>query len=209
MKKRAILYLAIAMLLIELPKTIFGQDTIIVGSFPSAESLKTFTEDMEIMQEALKKQLKDFHINHDSFMKQMEIFKDQMKDFHIDPIVIPDDFSQSFGNTFDKDMFATTVNLQGESKPKEVIVKVEKEIPVMFLTINGGIKSGSVSVEIYDPNGKKQGSFTIENDADENSEVTNGSINRSFKAPMKGKWKVRVDSNKAYGNVFITSIQKQ
>ena len=209
MKKRANLILVVVMLLTGIPKTIFGQDTIIVGSFPSPESLKNLTEGLDIMTEALEEQLKTLHINNDSFMKQMKIFQEQMKDFHIEPIVIPDEITEGVWNDFARDMFATTVNLKGESKTKEVVISVEKEIPAMCLMINGEIQSGNVSVGIFDPDGKKQGSFTIAGVAGEKGEVVNGSINKNFKAPMTGKWKVKIDSDKAYGNIFITSMQKQ
>ena len=209
MKKRANLFLVVVMLLTGIPKTIFGQDTIIVGSFPSPESLKNLTEGLDIMTEALEEQLKTLHINNDSFMKQMKIFQEQMKDFHIEPIVIPDEITKGVWNDFARDMFATTVNLKGESKTKEVVISVEKEIPAMCLMINGEIQSGNVSVGIFDPDGKKQGSFTIASETGEKGEVVNGSINKNFKAPMTGKWKVKIDSDRAYGNIFITSMQKQ
>lgn len=209
MKKRANLFLVVVMLLTGVPKTIFGQDTIIVGSLPSLESLHNMTEGLDIMTEALEEQLKTLHINNDSFMKQMKVFQEQMKDFHIEPIVIPDVITKGVWNDFARDMFATTVNLKGESKTKEVVISVEKEIPDMCLMINGAIQSGNVSVGIFDPDGKKQGSFTIASEAGEKGEVVNGSINKSFKAPMTGKWKVKIDSDKAHGNIFITSMQKQ
>ena len=129
MKKRANLILVVVMLLTGVPKTIFGQDTIIVGSLPSLESLSNMTEGLDIMTEALEEQLKTLHINNDSFMKQMKIFQEQMKDFHIEPIVIPDEITKGVWNDFARDMFATTVNLKGESKTKEVVISVEKEIP--------------------------------------------------------------------------------
>lgn len=208
MKKRAIFYLAIVMFLLAGPKTISGQDTIIAGSFPSAESLKSWTEEWKIISEAFQEQLKTLHINSDSFRRQMEIFNEQMKDFHLDQIVIPNNIPSGFENYFNKDAFATTVNLKGESKTKEVVIDIEKEIPVLLVFINGGVKSGNVSIGIYDPNGKKQGGFSIENDTNGNNEVVNGSINKRFSAPIPGKWKVKVDSDKAFGNIFITSMQK-
>jgi hypothetical protein len=125
-----------------------------------------------------------------------------------DPLVIPDDIAKNFGNDFDRDVFTTTVNLKGESKTKEIVVNVEKKIPVMFLIIKGGVKSGIISVEIYDPNGKKQGGFSIESDNSKIGEIVNGSINKSLKRPIIGNWKIKIDSDKAIGDIFITSIQK-
>jgi len=209
MKKRAILFLVSVMFIqVTTSKTTLGQDTIVGGSFPSAESFKSMTEVWEIMEDAFKEQLKALDINTDSLMKQMELLKEQMEKFPLDPFVIPDDIANNFGKNFERVVFATTINLKGESKTKEIVVNVEQEIPVMFLIINGSVKSGKAIIEIYDPKGNKQGSFTIENENNENNELVNSSINKSLKKPMLGEWKVKVDSDKAIGNVFITTMQK-
>jgi len=209
MKKRAILFLvSVVFLLFGInSRTVLCQDTIATGSFPSTESFKTMTEGWKIMEQAFKEQFKALDLNTDSLKYYLELLNEQIKNLP-DPMVIPDDIAKSFGNNFDRNVYTTTVNLKGESKIKEVVVNVEEKIPVMFLIINGGVKSGIISVEIYDPNGKKQGGFSIESDDSKNGEIVNGSINKSLKKPMIGNWKIRVDSDKAIGNVFITSMQK-
>ena len=208
MKKRAILILATTLILFGTKlKTVYGQDTIVAGSFPSTESLNSMTNALGIMEEALMEQLKALDMNSDSLKYYMGLLNEQMKNLP-DPFVIPDDIATTFGNNFDRDVFATTVNLKGESKTEEIVVRVKKKIPVMFLIINGVVKSGNIIVEIFDPNGMKQGSFSIENDDKNNGEVVNSSMNKSLKAPIKGKWKVKINSVNAHGNINITSMQK-
>ena len=208
---KSILGILTALLLIGiLPSKSFGQDTIIIRTLPSTGSYKMLEEELKIMEDAMKEKVKvmKIQINTDSIMQNMEVFKDQMKHFSEKIVVIPDDFTFNFEHNFEKNVFATTVVLTGDSKNKEVVVKVEKEVPSLSLSINGEVRSGNVNVGIYDPKGKKQGSFSIENENNKDGETVNGSLNKNLSSPMIGDWKVKIESDKAKGNVIVTSIQK-
>lgn len=208
MKKRAILVLATTLILFEAKfKTVYGQDTIVAGSFTSTESFNSMTDALEIMQEALKEQLKALEKNSDSLKYYMEFLNDQMKKIP-DPFSIPDDIAKNYGNDFEREQHFEMVDLKGDSKTRNILINVEKEIPFMFLIIKGELNSGKAIIEIYTPNNIQKGSFKIENIKDENNQSVNSSINKIFKKPIIGEWKVKVQSDKAFGNIIITSIQK-
>jgi len=208
MKKRAILIFITTLFFLgaKLTTTI-GQDTIVAGSFPAIESLSSNIDALGIMQEALKEQLKALEINSDSLNYYMELLNDQMKKVP-NAFAIPDDIAKNYGSDFVREQHIEFIELKGKVETKNILINVEKEIPVMFLVINGEVNIGKSIIEIYDPNNIQQGSFKIQNKKDENNQSVNSSINKTFKKPILGEWKVKVQSDKAFGNVIITSIQK-
>lgn len=227
MKTKAILFLIGSILF---PALANAQDTIYAGSIPSEEYFRQINEQMKIMEYALQEQFKALEINTDSLEKNLErlriqfenipepvIPEDFMKDFqlyfpqdiHVDfPEEFNFDFFQDFRFNVDMDVFSTTVNLDGTSGKKEVLIIVEETTPSMMIDINGEVSSGIVKVEILDPAGKKQGGFSVENSDAPGGEVANGIINKNVKSPATGKWKVVISSDKAVGKVFVSSIQQ-
>jgi len=206
MKNRAILSAIIVILLLGTTiKSAACQDTIYTGSFPSAEDLKAIQEQMKVMEFALQEQFKALDLNSESLEKNLESIREQLE--NMPKIEIPEDFMKEFQFNFERNMFATTVKLEGESGKKEVVIVVEEENPFLHLNINGSVKTGSVRVEIIDPSGKRQGSFTIENSDNGNGEMVNSSINKNIKNPSTGKWKIQVTSEKATGNIYVSSMQ--
>ncbi len=216
--------------------TIQAQDTIYTGAFPSPEAFKELTEQLRIMEFTLQENLKDLEFNADSlafnldrlrmdlenlprplipedFMYDLQenllmFQEDFLKDFQEENYFhFQEDFMRDFDENFQKRFFATTVDLEAESGKKEVIINVEEEIPVLYININGGIKTGNVKVEIFDPEGKKQGSFYIENTDINSKDAVNGSLNKNINMPLTGNWKVMINSEKASGHIFISSMQ--
>jgi hypothetical protein len=59
-------------------------------------------------------------------------------------------------------MFSTSnsIELNGSSDEREIQVEVSEEGCNFSLDLNAEIKKGSIKIEIYDPKGKKRGSFS-------------------------------------------------
>lgn len=202
MKKRAIILPIYVISLLGLSsKTIFSQDTIVSGSF----YVESFNDFLEIMNHAVKEQ---FNMNSDSFNLSFNILLNQKMNILTEVLSVPDNIAYSYGNDFERDVSTTTVTLKGESRTKEIDVNVKNKIPVMFLIIKGGVKSGNIKVEIFDPNGKKYRGFAIGSDESKNGEIVNGALNKSLQTPIIGKWAIRIDSDNAVGKIYVTSIQK-
>jgi hypothetical protein len=200
MRKRAKLFSMGIILVFEITgKSAFSQDTVFTPTVLPPESYNKFIENWDIMWQALEVQFK--LLDTDSLNYYMKLLNEQMKNLP-EPLEIPD-----FITSYNRDVSNTTVNLNKESKLKEISVSVDKEIPILSLNIKGRVSSGSVDVEIFDPKKVKQGGFTIVNDDNKNGEMVYGSINKSVNEPLHGIWKIIVSSQNAYGNIYITSIK--
>ncbi len=214
MKKRAIILpLFIMFLYGASARNSLAQDTIVGGTYPDWElsdeereeldkQMELLDEQMELLDEQLKamdeelmKHLETIDFHHDSLMMQLELMEIDMHDFSVDL------------HDFVDKVFTTNVKVTGDSKTKEVNIDVEEEIQMLNVMIDGIVTSGNMDVGVYDPSGKKKGSFSIECDTDSSGEEVHGLLNRNYNAPMAGTWKVKINSEKAHGNVMITSLQ--
>lgn len=238
MKTRAILFFVQILLITAIyNQPAAGQDTIYPGSFPSSEAFKELTEQLRIMELTLQENLKNLEFNSDSLamrldelrinmeqlprplipedlmydlQQNLKVFEeDFMKDFQEEKYFqFQEEFLRDFEENFSKGYFSNTIQLKEESGKKEVLIKVEEDVPAISVNINGAITNGQVRVEIFDPAGKKQGSFSIENTNSSSKEVVNGSLNKNINSPAKGDWKVVVNAEKASGHIFINSMQQ-
>ena len=205
MKKRAFLFMVVTLILFGFKnEKISAQDTKLDSSI---DSLNSTTGALGIMHEALMEQLKALEINSDSLEYYMEILNQKLEKMDIS-FSIPDEIVKQYGKDFEREHNNTLIELKGEIKTKEIIVNVEKEIPALFFVINGKIEFGKSVIEIYDPNNKQLGSFKLQNTNDKNKQSVNNSINKTFKNPILGEWKVKVQSEKASGSIVVTTIQK-
>jgi len=207
MKERAILFIVISLILLGLKKDIInGQITMAPSLYSTTDSLNSAPDALGIMQKALMEQLKALEISSDSLEYYMGVLNDKLKKMDMS-FFIPDEIAKDYGNDFDRDHKNEIVELSGETKTRNIPISVEKSIPVLFIIINGEVNSGKVIIEIYDPNNNKLGSFKLQNN-NTNNQTVNNSINKTFKNPTIGEWKVRVDSEKAFGSIAVTTIQK-
>jgi nitrogen fixation protein FixH len=113
------------------------------------------------------------------------------------------------------------LNFYGDSETKEIKIEVKDERSSFDLKILSSVQSGELKVEIFDHEGKKQGSFSvgcqldkkiIETDkktkADNFIESVNGNIRKSVQNPVPGIWVIKIYPQNAVGNLRMDFIQE-
>ena len=103
---------------------------------------------------------------------------------------------------------------QGESKKAEVKVKSTKEYNYLVLKLRCQLTAGNITVEIYDPESKKQGTFTIKTDDPpvigentQSQQKVSGQLSKVFRKPLTGDWILRATPSSAEGNLSIDITQ--
>jgi hypothetical protein len=102
--------------------------------------------------------------------------------------------------------FQRTIQLDEHKKNEEIIIKIEKQTKKFKLMIDTSVTSGKLTIEIYDSNEKKQGTFSVGTQLNiENSERAQGNINKSLIDPQAGNWKVKIIPINAKGMIQINT----
>lgn len=97
-----------------------------------------------------------------------------------------------------------TIFLENNSKTEEVIINIEEQTQRFELMINSSVSAGKLTIEIYDPNGTKQGNFSVGTQLNsDKSEKVNGNIIKSLNEPQTGDWKVKIIPAEATGIIGI------
>ncbi|MEM7186862.1 MAG: hypothetical protein AAF466_09400 [Bacteroidota bacterium] len=107
-----------------------------------------------------------------------------------------------------------SIKLDNSSKKEEIKIEVADDVKCLGIGLNSTISEGSLTVEIFDPNGDKQGNFSVESQMSsssssegKNSEMVCGQLNKTIKEPMKGDWVVKLKPKKVTGKIQINSYQ--
>lgn len=99
------------------------------------------------------------------------------------------------------------IRIKQDSKEETVIIKIKEQTKKLDLTINSSITTGKLTIEIYNSNGKKQGTFSVGNQLNiDNSEQAQGNITKSLTEPQAGNWKVKIIPVNAKGIVQINTL---
>ncbi len=102
--------------------------------------------------------------------------------------------------------FQRTIQLDEHKKNEEIIIKIEKQTKKFELMIDTSVTSGKLTIEIYDSNEKKQGTFSVGTQLNiKNSERAQGNINKSLIDPQAGNWKVKIIPIRAKGMIQINT----
>jgi cytochrome c-type biogenesis protein CcmH/NrfF len=103
--------------------------------------------------------------------------------------------------------FQRNIQLEDCKENEEIIISIAKNTKEFKLLINTSVSEGKVTVEIYDSNKKKQGTFSVGNQLNiQNSEIATGTINKALIEPQDGDWKVKIISTKAKGIIIINTL---
>lgn len=99
-----------------------------------------------------------------------------------------------------------SLEFDGESKKTEVIVKSTSEYNYLRLNLLCNLEDGDVTIEIIDPEGENQGSFTVKSDKTVThgnktivKEYVSGSMSKAISLPMHGDWVIRAKPSAAKG----------
>ena len=122
--------------------------------------------------------------------------------------------SFGFGQEEVKIQKQKSLKFAGESKKAEVIIKSSSEYNYLKIAINCMLEEGDITIDIIDPNGKKQGTFTIKSDKTTNigskteiREMVSGSMNKVLSEPINGEWIIRAIPSSAKGNAQFNIVQ--
>ena len=124
-------------------------------------------------------------------------------------IVNAQQFSQKSCNAVCK---TRTIELDDSSDKETITVDVSEDVNKMHLNINSNVKSGYLTVELYDPKGNKKGNFSIESQSksSKTKEQVCGQMQKYIEDPIEGKWTVVLVPKKVVGNVSIcTSLYNE
>ncbi|WP_299334504.1 hypothetical protein [uncultured Psychroserpens sp.] len=113
--------------------------------------------------------------------------------------------------------FSMTRNLgfKESSKVQTVDIKISEGTSALRLDIKCGVRKGDVTIEIYDPEGTKQGEFSVESiETEDDGSLFNmlkkgveGQINKFIKNPQSGTWTIKFIPKNSTGSVKILSWQ--
>jgi len=100
-----------------------------------------------------------------------------------------------------------TINLENDSKPAEIAITVKSGIRRFSLSINTQVSEGKLTIEVYDPNNTKHGTFTVGTQLDsEKKELVRGNMEKSWIEPFGGDWKVKIIPSEATGRIEIQTL---
>ncbi|MEL6810002.1 MAG: hypothetical protein AAFP76_01560 [Bacteroidota bacterium] len=111
---------------------------------------------------------------------------------------------------------ARTIELDDSSNNESIKMEVDKDTKNLMISVNSLISSGSLTMEILDPKGDKQGNFSVESQLSsstssggKNKEEVCGQLNKSFSEPMAGSWTIKLKPRKVTGKIQVSSHQIQ
>lgn len=132
---------------------------------------------------------------------QRELAEEQRK--------LAEEWRKSVINLYDADL---TIS-DNDSKSKSINIKIAEK-HTLFFNINGSIESGNVLIEIFNPDGKREGELSLQHPKESVQKTdinfsngTSGSINKTINAPEIGDWIIKITPIKSIGNIHISVAQ--
>lgn len=108
-----------------------------------------------------------------------------------------------------------SMGFQNESKKSEVKITMTNEYNYLGISIRSKFIKGTVVVEIFDPKGDKQGSYTLKTeetvvlgDNTTSGEQVSGEFDKYFRLPINGEWIIRAVPTSATGTIELVLTQR-
>ena len=104
-------------------------------------------------------------------------------------------------------LFSDNVEIKASQTSIERIPLQIKGDSGISISIFGSIKSGIAKMELFDPNGKKEGELTLEHKSDKNLKEntvvinTSGSFTKTIDNPKNGTWIIKITPNSAKATI--------
>ncbi len=106
------------------------------------------------------------------------------------------------------------LHFEQDSEKQTVLVEVQEAADVVEMQINARVEEGKLIVEVYDPQGKKQGGFSVgtqttlsQNKNLMKRETAQGEYNKEIINPKAGMWKIVITPTYAKAMMSIVSTQ--
>lgn len=112
-----------------------------------------------------------------------------------------------FGQTNQKRLsIQTDVAFNSQSENTEIKFPI-LQLGNLNMNIESHINEGELTIELYDPQGEKQGNFTIGSPTFSSRESVRGSLSKRIVNPIKGEWVVKFIPKNASGTIEIDCVQ--
>lgn len=96
------------------------------------------------------------------------------------------------------------IRFENDSKSEEIVINIREKTKRFELMINSRVSKGKLTIDLYDPSGLKQGTFTLGTQLNsEKHEIANGNIRKSLNEPQFGDWKVVLIPINSTGDIRI------
>lgn len=106
--------------------------------------------------------------------------------------------------------FERTIQLENDSKAEDVILEIEAGTELFDLMIECSLVAGKLVIEVFDPDGVKQGNFSAATQLDsEKQERVQGRFMKTLNDPMPGNWKVKIVPTSARGSIKMATGYKR
>jgi hypothetical protein len=113
-------------------------------------------------------------------------------------------------NSYTKSDLFRKIRLENNSKTAEILIDIKDNIQRFELWISSSINNGKLTIEVYDPDGIRQGYYSVGNQLNsEFEEEANGSIRKSLFEPQSGNWKVKIVPQEATGTIKIATANRE
>lgn len=97
------------------------------------------------------------------------------------------------------------IEFKEDSETEEVSIAIDKKTNDFTLEIKSRVTRGSVTIEIYQPNGEMLGHFSVATQLSSKNEIVNGNYVKTLIGPQPGDWKIKIIPSKASGQIAIQS----
>ena len=103
-----------------------------------------------------------------------------------------------------------TVQLEDDSKPFEVIINIKTNVQRFEFMITSSVRSGKLSIEVFDPSGIRRGNFSVGTQLNSKIEETaTGNIKKSLFEPQPGDWKIKMIPTDGTGTIRIGTALRE
>jgi hypothetical protein len=100
----------------------------------------------------------------------------------------------------------TAISFNDQSETTDLKFPVS-QVTNLNMAIGTRTNQGELTIELYDPQGEKQGNFTIGSPAFSSKEPVTGTLEKKITNPRKGEWIVRFIPKNASGSVEVHCTQ--
>lgn len=101
------------------------------------------------------------------------------------------------------------IKLKQSSSQQVIVIEVDNNTATFEYLIETTVNSGELTVEILNPNGEREGIFSVGTQLSlVASEIAKGTITDSFSMPKPGEWKIIIKPKLASGEISIQHLFK-
>ncbi|WP_157491216.1 hypothetical protein [Flammeovirga sp. SJP92] len=111
-----------------------------------------------------------------------------------------------------EDILIKNITLSNKSNGSKPITFDVPTKTTLYIGVRAHIRSGNVSIEIFNPKGIKEGELSLKyqpnsNENSDGPEYTSGALNKTISNTDVGEWQIKISSQKSNGNIAMSVAQ--